>query len=145
MTERKRSKKSNAFVWGVMGVLVLGMGGFGLSGAFLNTGGSAVATVGDEEVSVDVFFAALRQDIAQASQDFGFPMTLEQAQAFGIDQVTLRRLLSIAALDNEAGNLNLSVGDVAVRNALLLNPAFRGLNGNFDTSAYDFALQQRGM
>ncbi len=145
MTERKRSKKSNPLAWGVMGVLVLAMGGFGLSGAFLNTGGSAVATVGDEEISVDMFFAALRQDVAQASQDFGFPITLEQAQAFGIDQVTLRRLLSIAALNNESGNLNISVGDDAVRNELVQNPAFRGLSGGFDTSAYDFALQQIGM
>ncbi len=145
MTEIKRSKKTNIFTWAVMGFLALAMGGFGLSGAFLNTGGSAVATVGDEEVSVDEFFAAFRQDVAQASQDFGFPMTLEQAQAFGIEQTTLRRLLSIAALNNESGNLNLSVGDDAVRNDLLLNPAFRGLSGGFDTAAYDFALQQIGL
>lgn len=145
MTERKRSKGSNMFVWGVMGFLVLGMGGFGLSGAFLNTGGSAVATVGDEEVSVDLYYQALRQDVAQASQNFGFQLNLSQAQTFGLDQVTLRRLLTIAAIDNETGNLNLSVGDDAVRSDLITNPAFRGLTGEFDTVAYDFALQQIGM
>jgi len=142
MTERKRSKKSNIFVWGVMGFLVLGMGGFGLSGAFLNTGGSAVATVGNEEVSVDTFFAAFRQDTTQLSRDLGSPITLAQGQAFGVDQRTLQRLMSNAAIDNEASVLNISVGDNAVRDELFKVSAFRGPNGEFDQAAYDFALLQ---
>ncbi len=145
MTERKRSNGSKTFVWGVMGFLILGMGGFGLSGAFLNSGGSSVASVGDKDVTVDLFFSALQQDVAQASQNFGFPMTLAQAQSFGLDRVTLRRLLSIAAIDNESDNLNLSVGDDAVAAELLQSPAFQGLSGNFDPVAYDYALRQIGM
>ncbi len=145
MTERTRSKKSNIFAWGVMGFLVLAMGGFGLSSAFLSSGGSAVASVGDQDISVDLFYQAYRQDVAQASQRFGTQLTLQQAQSFGVDQITLQRLLTIAAIDNESNNLNVSVGDEAVRQELQANPAFRGLTGSFDTVAYDFALQQIGM
>ncbi|MBL4806943.1 MAG: SurA N-terminal domain-containing protein [Rhodobacteraceae bacterium] len=145
MTERKRSKGNKTFVWAVMGFLVIGMGGFGLSGAFLNTGGSAVATVGKQEISVDAFYSGLRQDLARASQQFNFNITLAQAQLFGIDRVTTQRLLTLAALDNEANNLNISVGDAAVRDELLATDAFSGAGGQFDQIAYDFVLQQQGL
>lgn len=139
-----RKKKNGAFVWAVMGLLVLGLGGFGLTGAFQTTGGSKVAIVGDEELSADEFLFGFQQDISRASQQFGQTLTMQQARVFGVDQTSLRRQVTLAALTNEAAQINLSVGDSAVRTALLSNPSFQA-GGVFSEVAYDLFLRQQGL
>ncbi len=140
-----RKKKSGFFVWLVMGLLVLGLGGFGLSGAFQTSGGSTVAKVGDVEITADQYVSALQQDISRTSSQLGQPISFSQAQLFGIDKTSLRRQVTLAALDNEARRLNLSVGDSAVREALLSNPAFQVGGGVFSEATYDLVLQQQRM
>jgi len=140
-----RKKKNGVFIWGVMGFLILGLGGFGLTGAFQTAGGSTVATVGDEEISADRFLTALQQDVNRASEQFGEPISFTQAQLFGIDQQSIRRQVTLAALANEANRLNLSVGDEAVRKALLSSPAFQIGGGVFSEATYDLVLQQQRM
>jgi len=139
-----RKKKSGLFVWSIMGLLVLGLGGFGLTGAFQTTGGSKVAIVGDEELTADDFLFGFQQDINRASQQFGQALTMQQARTFGIDQTSLRRQVSLAALTNEAARLNLSVGDDAVRTALVSNPNFQ-VAGAFSEATYDLFLDQNGL
>jgi peptidyl-prolyl cis-trans isomerase D len=140
-----RKKKSGFFVWLVMGLLVLGLGGFGLSGAFQTTGGSTVAIVGAEEITADQFLKAMQQDINRTSSQLGQPVSFSQARLFGIDKTSLRRQVTLAALANEARRLNLSVGDQAVREALLSNPAFQVGGGVFSEATYDLVLQQQRM
>ncbi len=144
MTET-RKKKSGIFVWVIMGFLILGLGGFGLTGAFQATGATKVATVGNEEISVDQYYNALQQDIQRATQQFGQALTLDQARLFGIDQTSLRRQITMAALSNEAANLGLSVGDEAVRQALITNPAFQVFGTGFSEANYDLILQQQNL
>lgn len=143
MTET-RKKKSGVFVWAVMGFLILGLGGFGLTGAFQTSGGSTVASVGEEEISADAYLSGLQQDLQRASQQIGQNVTLAQAQLFGIDQSSLRRQLVLAALINEAKRLNLSVGDDAVREALLANTNFQ-VGGVFSEATYDLVLGQQNI
>ncbi|WP_288960915.1 SurA N-terminal domain-containing protein, partial [uncultured Sulfitobacter sp.] len=52
---------------------------------------------------------------------------------------------TVGALDNEATNLGISVGDARVRDEVLKIPAFRGLSGDFDRESYRFALSQSGL
>lgn len=137
-----RKKKSGIFVWSVMGLLILGLGGFGLTGAFQTSGGSTVASVGNEDITADNFLSALQQDINRTSEQFGQPLTIAQAQLIGIDQSSLRRQVTLAALTNETARLNLSVGDSAVRNRLLANPAFQS-GGTFSEATYDLVLNQQ--
>lgn len=143
MTER-RKKKSGVFVWGVMALLVLGLGGFGLTGAFRTAGGSTVATVGSEDISANEYLNRLQQDVRRASQQYGQNLTIDQARVFGLDQSSLRRQLTSAALTDEAKRLNLSVGDETVRKALMDYPAFQGAGG-FSEASYDLVLNQQHM
>ncbi len=138
-----RKKKSGFFIWVVMGFLILGLGGFGLTGAFQTTGGSTVATVGDEEITADAYLTTLQQDLQRASQQYGQNITFDQARILGIDQSSLRRQLTLAALANEAKRLNLSVGDATVRDVLLANPAFQIAEGVFSEATYDLVLNQQ--
>jgi len=138
-----RKKKSGIFVWAVMGFLVLGLGGFGLTGAFQTTGGSTVATVGSQEITADAYLGTLQQDLQRASQQYGQNISFDQARLLGIDQSSLRRQLTLAALANEAKRLNLSVGDTTVRDVLLANPAFQIAEGVFSEATYDLVLNQQ--
>ena len=137
-----RKKKSGVFVWAIMGFLVLGLGGFGLTGAFQTTGGSTVASVGSEDISADRFLTGLQQDINRTSAQVGQNLTMQQAQLFGVDQSSLRRQVTLAALANEANRLNISVGDLAVRDSLVSNPAFQ-VAGAFSEAGYDLSLNQQ--
>jgi len=142
MSSETRKKKSGILVWGIMGLLIVGLGGFGLTGAFQTSGGTTVATIGDEEISADDFLTGFQQDISRMSEQYGQNLTFQQAQLFGVDQTSLRRQVTLAALANEAKKLNLSVGDEAVRESLLANPAFQ-VAGVFSEATYDLVLNQQ--
>ena len=138
-----KNKASQAVVWVILGLLILGLGGFGVT----NFGGSirVVGSVGDTEVDINTYGRALQQELQAFSQQTGQPVTMAQARLFGLDQAVLGRLLSQATLDNEAARVALSVGDEAVAREIRDLPAFQGLEGGFDREAYAFTLERSGL
>ncbi len=130
---------SKYFVWILLGLLIIGLGGFGASG--LSGTMRSVGSVGDRDISIDEYARALRQELAQTAQQFGQTLTFEQAQLFGLPQQTLSRLVLQKAIEVEADRLGLSVGDEAVLEQLLKVSAFRGSDGQFSREAYTFALE----
>lgn len=144
MSSPLRSKKrGNTIIWILMGMLILGLGGFGAT----NFGGSvrALGTVGDREIDLRDYARTLNREIAALSAQIGQPVSFAQAQAFGIDRSVQARLIASAALENEAEKIGLSVGDAAVRERILAIPAFEGLDGEFDRDAYALTLRQEGL
>ena len=135
--------KNRYFLWIIMGLLVVGLLGFGtggLSGNIRNIG-----TVGDKDVSVVSYQRALTEQMRAFGAQIGTTLGFQQAQAFGLDQAVLAQVVQTRTLDNEATNLGISVGDVRVRDEVLKIPAFKGLSGDFDREAYKFTLSQNGM
>lgn len=133
---------SKTAVWILLGLLILGLGGFGatnLSGTIRTIG-----SVGDKYISIDSYARNLQQEIQAASRERGSQLTFAEAEARGLDQVVLARLVRARALDHEAAQMGLSVGDETLRDEILNIPAFRGLDGNFDRDAYRFALRNSG-
>ncbi|MGJ8588756.1 MAG: peptidyl-prolyl cis-trans isomerase [Yoonia sp.] len=127
--------------WIIVGVVLLGLAGFGsggLSGNIRNIG-----TVGDKEVTVASYQRALNDQIRAVSAQFGQQITFQQAQAFGIDQVALSQVVLLRTLDNEADQLGISVGDERVFERLQAIPSFQGAGG-FNRETYRLALQQSG-
>ncbi len=143
MASSVKKKSANVVVWIILLLLILGLGGFGVT----NFGGrtTAVATVGDTEVNVNDYYSALRQELRGYQAQTGQPMPLTQAIALGIDRNVLARMVTSAALDNEATNIGLSVGDARVRTEILATPAFQGLDGKFSRDNYRDALRRAGM
>lgn len=137
-----RSKKSNSVVYALLALLVLGLGGFGVS----NFGGGVrtIGKVGNRDISINDYAIALRNKMNEFSQQVGTRITFQQAQALGIDRSARTQIVTQAALDNETAHLGISVGDDRVRAALLAIPAFRDLTGNFDKETYSFTLKQNG-
>lgn len=130
-------------VWVLLGLLILGLGGFGatnLSGTIRSVG-----TVGDKSLSVDTYARQLQQEIRAIEAQIGETMPFARAQEMGIDRQVLRNLVTMRALDHEADQLGLSVGDESLRDRILEIRAFQGLDGAFDRDGYAFALQQAGL
>lgn len=134
---------SKTFVWILMGLLMLGLAGFGATS--LTGTVRSVAQVGDESVSVEDYVRELQREIRAVEAQTGQPLQISQAQALGLDQQALSRLVALAALDNEVGQLGISIGDENLQQEIVQIPAFQGVNGTFDREAYRFQLDQIGM
>ncbi|MDW3184392.1 MAG: SurA N-terminal domain-containing protein [Roseobacter sp.] len=57
----------------------------------------------------------------------------------------MQRLIAQRALDHEAAQIGLSIGDENLRDRILEIGAFRGIDGAFDREGYRFALEQSGI
>ncbi len=136
---KKNNKRYGA--WIIVGVLLVGLAGFGSGG--LNGTISTIGTVGDKEVSVTSYQRALNEQIRAFSAQVGQQITFQQAQSFGLDQVALNQVVLLRTLDNEAGELDISVGDERVFERLQAIPSFQGAGG-FNRETYRLALQQSG-
>ena len=120
-----------------VGLLSFGTGNFG-------GGGQTIGTVGEKRISAQTYFSALQNDLRTFSQQTGRNLSFPEAQAIGLQQETLSRLVTQRALDNEAAQLGLSVGDAQVRQQILQS-GFTGLDGQFDRTLYADTLRRNGM
>ena len=139
---KAKGKSANIFVWIILGLLIIGLAGFGVDGF----GGSvrSIGKVGDRDIPVHSYFRALQQEIRAIEQQTGQALPFREVQAMGLDRAVLAQVVTVAALENEAERLGVSVGDETVRDEVLAIPAFRSLDGSFDREAYRFVLQQEG-
>ncbi|MFC3616611.1 peptidyl-prolyl cis-trans isomerase [Lutimaribacter marinistellae] len=134
---------SKTFVWILMGLLMLGLAGFGA----VNLSGTVrtVAEVGDETVSVDAYARELQREIRAVEAQIGEPLPMTRARELGLDRIALSRLIALASLDNEVRQLGVSVGDENLQREIVSIPAFQGTNGQFDRESYRFQLEQAGI
>ncbi|TAG21364.1 MAG: peptidylprolyl isomerase, partial [Rhodobacterales bacterium] len=139
-TKRPKSKAKEAAVWVMMGLLILGLGGFGVTS--FSGGVMQVAKVGDAEITTDDYARAFQGQVNAFSQQIGQPISSQEALAFGLDRQVLQGLVVRAALDNEAQRIGISVGDAAVAAELTAIDAFKGVSGTFDREAYRFTLDR---
>ena len=137
-------KKRSMFAWIIMGFLLLGLGGYGVS-EFGGTGSSGVASVGETKIGANEYARQLRQQLTQASVQLGRAVPMSEAREMGLPQMVQQQLLTRAALIEEARVLGLSVGDHTVAAALLEEPAFQGLDGSFDADRYADVLRSEGL
>lgn len=138
-----KSKLSKTFIWILMGLLFVGLAGFGATS--LSGSARSVATVGDKEVTTDAYVLALRNELNAFSAQAGRTVAMSEAQALGIDQQVLARLITMRGIDYEASRIDLSVGDEVVADQLLQIQSFQGPDGSFNREAYSFALRNQGL
>ena len=135
--------KNRYFVWIIMGLLFVGLLGFGTGG--LNGTIRSLGSAGEKDISVVEYQRAISTQLDTLSAQFGTPISFAQAQQFGLDQAALSQLVTERTLDNEAAQMGLSVGDERVRQEVLRIPSFRGVDGQFDREAYRFTLDRSGL
>lgn len=138
-----KGKASRIFVWVILGLLFVGLAGFGATNLTGNV--RSIGSVGGTSIDVDEYARELSQDINALQAQLGRGVSFPEAQQLGLDQAALARVVGRAALDEEADRLGLSVGDARVAQAVLDFEAFRGLDGNFDRDLYARALRNAGL
>ncbi|MTH65023.1 peptidylprolyl isomerase [Paracoccus shanxieyensis] len=139
-----RGKGKSTIVWLLMGMLVLGLGGFGVTN-FSGGSGADIGAVGDVEISAPEYARALRSEMQDFTARTGRQLSPDEARTIGIDQMAMSRLFTAAALEDEANRLGISVGDKVVGEQIVSSPAFAGLDGKFDRARYADTLNREGI
>lgn len=138
-----KSKGMGVGTWVIMALLILSLGGFGITQ--FGQSASSVAEVGDVEISANEYARAVQNQMNAFQQQTQQPVNFETAQALGLDRVALGQLITRAALENETQRVGLSAGDAIVGEEIRNIPSFQGLSGDFDRQNYELALRQNGM
>lgn len=140
---KKKGGVGKIFVWILVGLAMLGLGGFGASGLGGNI--RSIGSVGDMHIDVQRYANQLGQEIRAVEAQTGQQLPFARAQEIGLDQAVLQRLVQIRALDHEAAQLGISIGDETLRDQILEIPAFQGVSGEFDREGYAFSLERSGI
>lgn len=140
---KKKGTGGQIVVYGLLGLLVIGLSGFGVTS--FSGGATAIGSVGERDITAARYARALQSELSALSAQVGQNVPLSQAQTFGIDRQVLQTLVAQAALDNEAARAGLSVGDEAVAGLITETPAFSGTAGQFDRDTYRFVLERQNL
>jgi peptidyl-prolyl cis-trans isomerase D len=139
----KANSLSKSFIWVIVVLLIIGLAGFGatnLSGTIRTVG-----FVGDQPISVDAYAREFQREMRAVEAQTRQPLPVAEARNLGLDQLALSRLVQLAALDHEAEEMGLSIGDVNLQADIIQIPAFQGIDGQFDRETYRFALSQANL
>jgi peptidyl-prolyl cis-trans isomerase D len=144
MLDSLRKLGSSVFGKIMLGFLLVGLAGFGISGVLTTIGSNTIARVGDQEISIRDFQRAYNNQINAAAQQIGSLPTAEQALAMGIPGSVLNSLAGNAALDTLGGRMGLGASDTRLGRILREDPNFAGTLGQFDRATFQRALQSAG-
>src|ERR1700736_2226911 len=128
----------------VMGVLIISFGVWGIADIFRGFGQSRLARIGRTEISTEQFRQLYTEKLQQIGRQFGRPLTMDQARAFGLDRPVLQQTIAEAALDEEARRMGLGQSDAETMRAIYSDPNFRGLGGTFEPARFQATIRQFG-
>lgn len=129
----------------LLGLLVLSFAVWGIADVFTGVGNHSVARVGNTDISSVSFDRAYRRELQAMSQRVGQQITPDQARMLGIPNQVLGRLVTEAALDDQAKNLHIGVSKDMLIREIAEDPAFKGPGGTFDRNYFVSLLRNNGM
>ena len=131
---------------GVIIILALSFGAFGINDVFTGGSRSAVATVGDVDVPTVLFDRQFQRALQRERERSGRPdLTRDEAHRAGLTGQVLNILVREYLLDAEASKLGLRAADASVMRELETSPAFSNEQGAFDPELYDLVLERNNM
>ena len=128
----------------VMGVLILSFAVWGIADIFKGFGQSTLAKIGRTEISTEQFRQIYTEKLQQLGRQFGRPLTMDQARAFGLDRQVLQQTIAEAALDEEARRMGLAQSDAETMRMIYNDPNFKGVSGAFDPNRFQATIRQFG-
>ncbi len=128
----------------VMGVLILSFAVWGIADIFKGFGQSTLAKIGSTEISTEQFRQLYTDRLQQLGRQFGRPLTMDQARAFGLDRQVLQQTIAEAALDEEARRMGLGQSDAETMRMIYADPNFKGVSGAFDPQRFQATIRQFG-
>src|SRR5580698_3296828 len=128
----------------VMGVLIISFGVWGIADIFKGFGQSTLAKIGHTEISTEQFRQLYTDKLQQIGRQFGRPLTMDQARAFGLDRQMLQQTIAEAALDEKARRMGLGQSDAETMRLIFSDPNFKGVTGTFDPQRFQAMIRQFG-
>jgi peptidyl-prolyl cis-trans isomerase D len=128
----------------VMGVLIISFGVWGIADIFKGFGQSTLAKIGRTEISTEQFRQLYTERLQQIGRQFGRPLTMDQARAFGLDRQVLQQVIAEAAFDDNARQLGLGQSDAQTMRMIYSDPNFKGVSGAFDPARFQATIRQVG-
>lgn len=127
-----------------LGLLALSFGVWGIADIFRGNTDTTVATIGSVKISQQAFQTEYQNLLRNESARLGTQITPEKAQALGLGQDALQRMISRTAVDREVERLGLTATDKTVAEQVRSIPAFAGPAGTFDHATFLRAIEQSG-
>ena len=128
----------------VVGFLVISFAIWGIGDIFRGFGRSTVAKIGRTEISVEQFRTLYNDRLQQYSRQAGRAIGPEQARQLGLDRLVIGQIVSEILLDERARVLGLALSDAEVAKQITADPAFQGLNGQFDRARFEQVIRNAG-
>lgn len=139
-------KASRTWVAKLLFILLVGSFAiWGVSASVMTTGSNSVVTVGNQSVKPEEFRLAYQRQLAELGRQFGTRLTTEQAKAFGIDRQVMAQLAAGAALDQLSEDMKLGLSEDRLAGLIAADPAFQGVNGQFDRTLFSQRLANSGL
>jgi len=126
--------------------LALSFAVWGVNDMFRGGPADAVATVGPERITVTEFRDELNREVQAIAAERDGRFTLQDAREAGLPRQLLSQMTTRAALDAQAGELDLGASDLAVFEDIRGTAAFEDpVRGAFSQDQYRYFLAQIGM
>jgi peptidyl-prolyl cis-trans isomerase D len=128
----------------VLGLIAISFGIWGIGDIFRGYGQSTLAKIGSTEIRVESFRQLYQDRLQQFGRQLNRPILPDQARALGLDQQLLNQVIAETVLDERAKALRLGIADAEIARQITENPAFKGLNGQFDRARFQAVLRNAG-
>ena len=128
----------------VMGGLVVSFAIWGIGDIFRGFGTNSALKIGNTEISIEQFRQLYTDRLQQLGRQAGRPITPDQARARGIDRQVLSQLVAETTLDEQTKALRLGVSNDEIANRITNDPAFKGVNGQFDRERFEAIIRNAG-
>jgi peptidyl-prolyl cis-trans isomerase D len=129
----------------VMGFLVISFAIWGIGDIFRGGfGQNSVASVGSVDISVEQFRQYYNDQLQRLSREARRVITPDQARAMGLGPRFLQQLIAQTTLDEQARKLHLGLANDEIAQRIRSNPAFQGLNGQFDPARFTQLVRDLG-
>jgi peptidyl-prolyl cis-trans isomerase D len=141
MLQAIRSKATSFVIKILFGLLILSFGIWGIGDIF-RTGSTdtTVAKVGGRSISAEQLNQQVQTQLDRLRGLLGGTIDADQAKQLGVVDQALQGLIRSNLVELEINRLGLAIGDQAVRDAIVANPAFHNQAGAFDRNTYNQVL-----
>jgi peptidyl-prolyl cis-trans isomerase D len=129
-----------------IGLLALSFAAWGISDIFTGTRGTALAVVGDQEISREDYELAFQRRLQALSNQFGGQtITAEAGRTLGVHRTVLAEMIRNAVIDGQVDELALAVSDTTIAARIAADERFHDAQGRFDRLGFQQLLAANGL
>ncbi|MEM9716925.1 MAG: peptidylprolyl isomerase [Pseudomonadota bacterium] len=139
-----RTTKGGIGMYIILGLLFVGLIGFGIGG-FGGFNARSIGTVGNTTIPLTTYVNTLTATQRDIINRTGQAPSYQNLLTSGTLDAILDNSIRATALEDLNADLGISIGDDTLRDDIIANPQFRGLDGQFSQTSFDFFLENNNL